>query len=248
MAEIDLYGMAEILLQCRWGIGRSREVEAGCLEEEIRRLKEERFSGALCISSGEKGKSIHNWIVLYEGDIRLVFSLEAGPVFSEEDLRLIRRAGAARVFDFDEYQVKRLKSALGEMPRPTSTSTPPPERLEREELLRKYRLKEPAEEYIDAILRGYREPTPEERRRCEEMILTIKRDLSEMFGEKMAEKMFDRQFRSLGIDKYNMTAKDIGTLLDSLQRTVLRGLLGPRRAEEAVRRLKRRAFKTIQKV
>jgi hypothetical protein len=244
MVGVDPDEITDILLRCRWG--RSREVEIDGLEEEIRRLKEKGFSGALCISSVGKGKSICNWIVLCGGDIRLAFSLEASSVLSEEDLRLIRGAKAARVFDFDEYQVKRLKSALGETPKPKPA--PLPRRLKREDIMRKYRLREPAEEYIDAILRGYREPTPEERRRCEEMILTIKRDLSEMFGEKMAEKMFDRQFRSLGIDKYNMTAKDIGTLLDSLQHTVLRGLLGPRRAEEAVRRLKRRAFKTIQKV
>jgi hypothetical protein len=239
MAEVDPDEIADILLRCRWG--RSREVEIDGLEEEIRRLKEKGFSGALCISSVGKEKSICNWIVLCGGDIRLVFSLETNSVFSEEDLRGIGR-GEARVFDFDSYQVERLRSILGE------AAVPPPEHLRREDIMRKYKLKEPAEEYIDAILRGYREPTPEERRRCEEMILTIKRDLSEMFGEKMAERMFDRQFRSLGIDKYNMTAKDIGTLLDSLQRTILRGLLGPRRAEEAVRRLKRRAFKTIQKV
>lgn len=236
MEEIDPNEVAEVLLGCARGLSGYREIGIEDLPKEIERLKEERFSGAICVSSKERDISSCNWIVLCDGDVKLMLSQAVRPVPSEEDLRGIGR-GEVRVFDFNSYQVERLRSILGE------AAVPPPEHLRREEIMRKYRLKEPAEEYIDAILRGYREPTPEERRRCEEMILTIKRDLSEMFGEKMAERMFDKQFRSLGIDKYNMTAKDIGTLLDSLQHTILTKLLGAKRAEEAVRKIKKKAFK-----
>jgi hypothetical protein len=236
MKKIDSRLIAEILAQFKPEF-KGEAMSAESLMKKIDELKAKNFTGAICLSSTGAQKSSCRWILFSEGDIKLVFLEEAKIVFSEEDLG---EGGTADIFDFSDFQVQMLRQAVGEEVTPLA-----PEVLEREKILKKYRLREPEEDYIDAILKGYREPTPEERRHCEEIILSIKRDLTEMFGENMANKMFDRQFSELGIDKENMTTKDIGTLLDSLQHTVLERLIGPERTQETIRRLKRRVFKTV---
>jgi|GEM_PF-6893923 hypothetical protein len=238
MKRINPQEISEILARFkRPGPGDSEKVEAIQILTEIESLKSKKFSGAICIYLGDKHKDSYRWLIFSEGELKLSYLEETDPYFSVED---IKKSGELpfKIFYFDDFQKENLRLALEEAP-----SVPVSQVFNREEILRKYRLKEPTEEYIDSILKGYREPTAEEREKCEKMIISIKNDLAEMFGEKMAEKMFEKQFTMLGIDEHKMTAKDIGTLLDSLQNTILKKLLGPKRAAQTIEKLKKKAFK-----
>jgi hypothetical protein len=114
-----------------------------------------------------------------------------------------------------------------------------PEVLDRKEVMKKYRLKEPSEAYVESLLKGFREPTEEDMIRCKSMLEQLKKKLQEMFGESMADRMYEKQFKELHIEKEYMTAKDVGDLLESFEHNILQKFVGPESAQQTIKKLKK---------
>jgi hypothetical protein len=170
-----------------------------------------------------------------------IIEAEGAKVTPEEKVLLGRRKGMLKIPEApkkkDEAPHERRMAVVTKIKEVTEVHKIP-EDLDRGMVMKKYRLKEPSEAYVESLLKGFREPTEEDMIKCRSMLERLKDHLKDMFGEKLAERMYEKQFRELQIEKEYMTPKDVGKLLESFQHNILEKFVGPENAKKAIKKLK----------
>ncbi len=110
----------------------------------------------------------------------------------------------------------------------------------REELLRKFKIQEPDEKFVEEVIESYREGRPVSKAKLEAALLTLKSEISRIVGPKKAEKVIENKIETLGLNRNSMTTRDLETLVDSIYNTTFKKLLGANRAERAKNNMKKK--------
>ncbi|NOZ76161.1 MAG: DUF2226 domain-containing protein [Euryarchaeota archaeon] len=296
MADLDKKTLEEIMFFCSRGtFESSRKVDAEALEKELAERRAQGFTGVLCLTSGNGDNMSSDWIIIEDGEVKLVI-FEENVKEKDGEKRVVEfrpKDGFLETFSLTDAQMAEISLLCGRPPESAPPEIPagpgetpekapaeqkePPAKAEelketaeraegetvpdrgkivskikevteaqreaeipsREEIMRKYHLKEPSEAYVESLLKGFRQPTEGDMIRCKSVVESIKGSLEEMFGEKMGQRMFEKQFKDLNIEEEYMTPKDVGRILESFQKNILEKVVGPENAEKAIKKLKR---------
>ncbi len=208
------------------GVLRLREGE---LHTEMERLAENGFSGALVFSFKEGGKLNSQWLIFVDGRLRAIV-LERDVASPSPKLELIENLaveeGAAEVLEFSKPIRQSIIEIIGDYTVKVApkVETTQEVSLDRELLLKKYRIKVDERE-LDFLVEEFRQDE-----RAQEIFESLRKSLSRLVGDKMAEKLIKSEAKKQGIDIDNIKMHQLEGLINGLFK-MLKLQLGTKKAE-----------------
>lgn len=201
----------------------------GDLQEEIDRLAANGFSGALVMSFKEFGKLNSQWLIFIDGRLRAIV-LERDVASTRPKLELLENlaveVGAAEVLEFTHPLKQGIVEILGDYSVTIAPKTEATQEvtLDRELLLKKYRIRVDERE-LEFLVNEFRKDE-----KAQEIFEALKKSLSRLVGNKMAEKLIKSEAKKQGIDPENIKMHQLEKFINGVFK-MLKLQIGTKKAE-----------------